>query len=252
MPPTPPPDLREAIDDILREATERILRLVSEQQERWLEALEHQLETAETTLRERRRLAEGIRQAVRDVDGAEAQVAAAPIRRKRVRTAEVVQDVRQVLFAEPTGLRIAELRRLTGYGDMQLHRALRQLEEEREVVREGPARKTVYRPARRLRRTAQRRRSEQRRASSTSRAKKRAPRGQRSPRAQWVSTDDVKAAVVRALRNRRKGRSMAELCELTGYTDKQLHRAIGVLVQEGRLRKTGAHRSMRYLLKKSG
>jgi hypothetical protein len=238
MPATPPPDLTEAIDAILREATERILALVTEQQERWLEALEHQLETAETTLRERRRLAQGIRRAVRDASG---DAPPPPPQRgsARIRTADVVDDLREVLAGRRTGLRIGELRELTGYGDMQLHRALRQLEEDREVVREGPPRKTVYRAGRRLRRGARTRRA----AASAA-----PPR--RSPRAQWVSTDDVKAAVEKALRNRKTGRSLAELCELTGYTDKQLHRAISVLHEEGRLRKAGAHRSMRYLLRK--
>ena len=41
---------------------------------------------------------------------------------------------------------------------------------------------------------------------------------------------------------------MSELCEATGYTDKQLHRAIVALEGEGVVARVGKLRNMRYVL----
>ena len=58
------------------------------------------------------------------------------------------------------------------------------------------------------------------------------------------------AAIRKALGRRVKGLKMSELCAVTGFTDKQLHRAISALVDEGLVVKSGRQRSMRYVAKK--
>jgi pyruvate/2-oxoglutarate dehydrogenase complex dihydrolipoamide acyltransferase (E2) component len=304
-----PPELRDAIEEILHDATSRLLEVMARQQEQWLAALEQQLALADTTLRERRVILESLRQATAASRGSGAQApgsqasaasaASAPAasaasanapwppaagaspRAARVRTADVVEDLRALLTEEREGLRLGTLRERTGYGNMQLHRALVQLEETGELTRKGAHRKTVYKPTRRLRRPRGRAapappanatptpapspspsggsRKRGRRPSgageaSPSRARSAGARqtsaaGRRG--AQRTRTEDVKKAVVRVLRNRKKGLLMADLCALTGYTDKQLHRAIGALAEQGRIRKTGSSRSMRYALKRA-
>ena len=340
-----PPELRDAIEEILHDATSRLLEVMARQQEQWLLALEQQLALADTTLRERRVILESLRQATAASLGADVQApdsqasatapwppaAGASPRATRVRTADVVEDLRALLADEREGLRLGTLRERSGYGNMQLHRALVQLEEAGELTRKGAHRKTVYKPTRRLRRPRGRQgapaptaraeaapspsrakrkgeRQEEgagadaggastrarkggsstrarkggastrarkgdsstrtRKGGSSTRARKggssaraRKGRAQKRPKSAQGSqrsrvtprarTEEVKKAVLRVLRNRKKGLLMADLCALTGYTDKQLHRAIGALTEQGRIRKTGSSRSMRYALKRA-
>jgi len=73
-------------------------------------------------------------------------------------------------------------------------------------------------------------------------------RSARPPHSQWVSTDDVKRAARKALRKQSNGLRMSDLCAATGYSDKQIYRAIVALVDEGVVQRVGRLRNMRYVI----
>lgn len=228
MPPSPPRDPADEIEAILRDAITRILAVVEAEQRASHESVRSRLSEAARSL---------------GTGGSSTERMVEPTRGRRIRTEDVVHALREVFAGRQGGLRIAELRQATGFGDMQLHRALLVLEESGEIERTGPPRKTVYR-ARPTR--GRSRRLGPRAASAPARVTTSPLR--RPPRAAWVSTPEVAEAVERALRGRRQGLRMGELCEATGYTDKQVHRALASLTEEGRIRRSGTHREMRYRL----
>ena len=182
---------------------------------------------------------------IRKRSGAKGRSSRRPPRDQWVKTADVAVRLREILSERPEGARIGDLRRQTRFSDMQLHRALGQLRDAGELVKEGELRKTVYRLVTR-RKSARKARTAPKQKSSRTRS---SPRS-RPPKAQWVSTDDVQRAVRKALRGRTRGLMMSELCTSTGYTDKQVYRAITGLVDDGTVTKAGTKRSMRYVLKK--
>jgi DNA-binding IclR family transcriptional regulator len=56
----------------------------------------------------------------------------------------VADALRRLFAADNQGLRLADLRSRTGFGNMQLHRALQLLLAEGEIRRRGKDRKTEY------------------------------------------------------------------------------------------------------------
>ncbi|MFH2007903.1 MAG: hypothetical protein ABI333_15070 [bacterium] len=249
MPPKSP-ELTDKIEEILREAAAKIVALMEDEQEAMLESVHHALSALDMTIKGRANLPEALRMAaggrLRKRAGARTgRSSKRPPRDQWVKTADVVVRLRELLAERTNGARIGDLRRLTRYSDMQLHRALRELRDAGELVKEGELRKTVYRLVARGRPARTAKGTPKQAASRAS-----TPRS-RPPKSQWVTTDDVKRAVQKALRGRSRGLMMSELCTSTGYNDKQVYRAITGLVDDGAVTKAGTQRSMRYLLKTS-
>jgi hypothetical protein len=276
-------DLSDQIDAIIRETIARIVALVESEREAMLESVQQAVTALDSSLKDRPGLPEALRAAVPS-SALRPLVAKRPPRDQWVRTPDVVIRLRELLKGRRRGARIAELREETQFSDMQLHRALRQLRDGGEVTKEGELRRTVYRytgptpPSRAKKRpTAKKKPAAKKRVTppqkrptakkKTTPLKKATPRGKgagrrappvskrkpprqtpRPPRAQWVSTDDVKQAARKALRRKSKGLRMSDLCAATGYSDKQLYRAVMALVDESVVRRVGKLRNMRYVL----
>lgn len=262
-------DLSDQIEAIIREATAHIVALVEGEREAMLESLQRAMTALDSSLKNRPGLPEALRAAV-PTSALRPTPAKRPPRDQWIRTADVVVRLRELLAERRDGARIAELREATQFSDMQLHRALRQLRDKGEVTKEGELRRTVYRYIDRKRPAPARRRAAAKKKATTKRrgAQKKKVAGRRKsvapssppkrrasprpparpPRSQWVSTDDVKRAARKALRRKSKGLRMSDLCTATGYSDKQLYRAIVALVDEGVVKRVGKLRNMRYVL----
>lgn len=257
-------DLSDQIEAIIREAIGRIVALVEGEREAMLESVQQAVTALDSTLKDRPGLPEALRAAVPSA-ALRSAPAKRPPRDQWVRTSDVVTRLRELLAQRREGARIAELREETQFSDMQLHRALRHLRDAGEVTKEGELRRTVYRytgqkrsaPARKRAPAAKKATAPKKATPKTKAAPKKkttAPKTSRPrlkarpPRSQWVSTDDVKRAARRALRRKSKGLPMSDLCTATGYSDKQLYRALVVLVDDGVVKRVGKLRNMRYVL----
>lgn len=133
--PSPHPrDPGPAIEAILRDAARKILSLLQSDQTTRFAALDQRLArpSAEPATPTRQRAASP----------------RPPARDHRVPTTEVASTLRRLFAAEDRGLRLADLRASTGYGNMQLHRALQLLLSEGEIRKRGKDRKTEYLRAR--------------------------------------------------------------------------------------------------------
>lgn len=258
-------DISDQIEAIIREATARIVALIESEREAMLESVQQAVTALDSTLQDRPGLPEALRAAV-PPSALRSPPAKRPPRDQWVRTADVVVALRELLSGRKDGVRIAELREETQFSDMQLHRALRQLRDAGEVTKEGELRRTLYRYVSGRRSAASRKKSAAPKGRATKRRavrktskksapaskpapkKRSSPQSIRPPRAQWVATEEVRKAALKVLRRRKKGLRMAELCELTGYSDKQLHRAIVALAEEGLVERIGKLRNMRYVI----
>jgi len=264
-------DLSDQIEAILREAIGRIVALVDGERALMLESVQQAVTALDSTLKDRPGLPEA-RRAAAPASTPPPAPTKRPPRDQWVRTADVVIRLRELLAGHHDGAHIAELREETRFSDMQLHRALRQLRDAGEVSKEGELRRTVYhyigqkqaapsrkRPSVESETAPTKRASHPRKAKSGAKTTTTARRGTpekrsrprpptRPPRSQWVSTDDVMRATRKALRRKSKGLRMSDLCTATGYSDKQLYRALVALVEEGTVHRVGKLRNMRYVL----
>lgn len=123
-------DLGPEIEAILREATSKILALLRTDHEALMSAVEKRLGRREdaSASPERRRLSSGR--------------ARAP--EPRVSTEEVADSLRAIFASADHALRLSDLRSATGFGNMQLHRALGRLLDAGEIKKRGKVRKTEY------------------------------------------------------------------------------------------------------------
>ncbi len=239
-------DLSQQIEAILRETTARIVALLEGEREAMVESLKQALATLDSNLRSSADIPEALLASI-PAPGAPSSASRRPPRSQWVRTQDVVVRLRELLQNRPHGARIADLRQETGFSHMQLHRALRKLREAGEVLKEGEMRRTVYRYVERprARRTTSTRAQ---RPADTSRPTAKAKARARPGRASRVPTEEVRRAVHRALRRRKRGLPMSRLRDVTGYSDKQIHRAIVAMADEGLLERVGSGRNMRYVL----
>lgn len=218
--------LTQDVEAVLQDATRRILILLDRHERSLLAQVEKRAVAAAPS----RAAAREIRHRVHTAIASSLEAMGAAPTPGRVSTDTVAARLRSIIGANGEGLLASALRRESGYSAMQIHRALAQLQEAGEVERVGPARRTRYRPTRRLRRRLARRAREQ----------------ARPPRTPSTRGNGIEADLLRLLGRRKRGLARRELTERSGYTAAQVKRALRVLRTGGQVETVGAGPHTRY------
>lgn len=229
MPETPDDPLLHLtrdVEEVLQDATRRILTLLDRHERALLARVEQHAVAVAPSRAAAREMRERIREAAEA-----ALLPMAPARGiGRVSTNTVAEALQALIGVSREGRLASELRDETGYSAMQIHRAITQLEEAGDVERVGSQRRTRVRPTRKLRRRIARR----------SQARAGPPSVTARPR------NEIESDLLRLLGRRKRGLGRVELMDRSGYSAAQVRRVLGTLRQRGLVETLGAGRNTRY------